>query len=128
MTAQFHWDLDNRSWVGDMFASIAGYRIGSKTINTGLNQNLDVTIDKASCIDNRFAGLAMISAKELLDVYHQIYNERDGYWSENKKQPFYILSSVCDLIHKLAVMPLKVNGVGESTAVSLGRFLGWGNK
>merc|ERR1712157_434147 len=105
LTAQFNWYHTERSWVGDMFASISGYRIGGKCL---FNNNV-IDVDRNSCVDGKWISNAMISTKELLDVYHQIYNQRDPFWASQIEQPYYILFSICDLIHKIAVVPIRNN-------------------
>lgn len=66
----------------------------------------------------------MISANELMNVYHQIYNEKDRFWSESIDQPYYILSSICDLIHKLAIVPIK--NLNDQSATSYTTGVGFG--
>merc|ERR1712096_568491 len=72
-----------QSWVAEMFVAISGYRIGGKCINQS----------------SVWSGQAMITLKELLDVYHQIYTERDPFWQEQTEQPYYLLKSIEALIH-----------------------------
>lgn len=89
MTCQFGWYQEHHGWVAEMFATIAGYRIGKKCVLSNDS--------------------AMITIKELLDVYHSIYKEHDPFWLDQVNQPFYILASIEALIKKLIVSPLQKN-------------------
>ena len=79
MTCQFGWYESCQSWVVDMMVSMTGYRVGGKCLFNSTEWS---------------NGQAMITVKELLDVYHQIHTEKDPFWAEQAQQQFYILGSI----------------------------------
>merc|ERR1711879_738620 len=105
MTCQFSWYEKNQNWVVDMMVSMTGYKIGGKCLFSSTEWS---------------SNQAMITVKELLDVYHQIHTEKDPFWAEQAQQQFYILGSISYLIDKLVVTPMKLtNGSSSSSSLSL---------